>query len=52
MTEGASNDYQVQNDDDDVVVEYAASPDTAGCGCLGCAMFVLGLITVLIVALN
>jgi len=32
-----SDEYQAQEDFDDVVVEYAASPEEAGCGCFGCA---------------
>lgn len=44
MTDIANDDYQAQDDYDDVVVEYAASPETAGCGCLGCAtMCLIGL---------
>jgi hypothetical protein len=36
-----SDDYQAQDDFDDAVVEYAASPDEAGWGCLGLATLVV-----------
>jgi hypothetical protein len=31
------DEYEAQDDFDDTVVEFAASQDHAGCGCLGCA---------------
>lgn len=46
------DEYQAQDDFDDTVVEYAASSDYAGCGCLGCAtMLVMLLLVCAIVAM-
>jgi hypothetical protein len=43
------NENQGQDDLDDVVVEYAASADDVGCGCLGCAPVLLILLLLLVV---
>jgi len=43
---------QAQDDFDDFVVEYAASQDYAGCGCLGCApLSIISLLVVVVVAI-
>ncbi|HUE82266.1 MAG TPA: hypothetical protein VMM84_09135 [Pyrinomonadaceae bacterium] len=46
MTDDSRNledDYRVQDDYEDRVVEYAASPEQAGCGC-GSTLVVLALV--------
>ncbi len=43
--------YRAQDEYDDTVVEYAASPDQAGCGCVGCGSSVLALAMAAIIAL-
>jgi hypothetical protein len=42
--------YEEQDDFDDVIVDYAASADDAGCGCLGCAPVLLLLLLLLFVS--
>jgi hypothetical protein len=44
------DEYQAQDDFDDTVVEYAASPDHAGCGCLGCATVLVMLLLLMVIA--
>jgi hypothetical protein len=45
------DEYEAQDDFDDTVVEYAASPDHAGCGCLGCATLLAMFLLIVLVAI-